>query len=96
MVLNVDLGHMSLEKERLDFEREKIAERERRLLEDERRILQEKQRLAAEKEMMAQEAEQRSVASYTARQNETSHQPSPAMSRRPLYQSQFNESEQHH
>ncbi|KAK6110845.1 Phosphotyrosine-binding domain family protein [Brugia pahangi] len=94
--LNVDLGHMSLEKERLNFEREKIAERERRLLEDERRILQEKQRLVAEKEMMAQEAEQRSVASYTARQNETSHQPSPAMSRRPLYQSQFNDSEQHH
>ncbi|MCP9265698.1 Epidermal growth factor receptor kinase substrate 8 [Dirofilaria immitis] len=93
--LNMDLDHMSLEKERLDFEREKIAERERRLIEDERRILQEKQRLAAEKEMMAQEAEQRSVgSSYTPRQNETSHHPSPVMPRRPLYQSQFNDSEQ--
>ncbi|KAL3982530.1 Phosphotyrosine-binding domain family protein [Acanthocheilonema viteae] len=95
--LNMDLDHMSLEKERLDFEREKIAERERRLIEDERRILQEKQRLAAEKEMMAQEAEQRSVgSSYTTRQNETSRQPSPAISRRPLYQSQFNDNEQQH
>ncbi|VDK79075.1 unnamed protein product, partial [Litomosoides sigmodontis] len=95
--LNIDLDHMSLEKERLDFEREKIAERERRLIEDERRILQEKQRLAAEKEMIAQEAEQRSVGSnYTTRQNETSRQPSPAVSRRQPYQSQFNDNEQHH
>ncbi|VDN03415.1 unnamed protein product [Thelazia callipaeda] len=92
--LNMDLSQMTLQKERLDFEREKIAERERRLIEDERRILQEKQRLAAEKEMIAQEAEQRSVgSSYTTRQNEASRQPSPVVSRRPIYHSQYNDGE---